>query len=59
VRGERVERLAAQTMWEYHEGVLRAQRVLEAMGVIEALRQAGVQPDDTVRIGNVELEWVW
>jgi GTP-binding protein len=46
-------------MWEYHEGVLRAQRVLEAMGVIEALRQAGVQPDDTVRIGNVELEWVW
>ena len=59
VRGERVERLAAQTMWEYHEAVLRAQRVLEAMGVIEALRQAGVQPDDTVRIGNVELEWVW
>jgi GTP-binding protein len=59
VRGERVERLAAQTMWEYHEGVLRAQRVLEAMGVIEALRQAGVQLDDTVRIGNVELEWVW
>jgi GTP-binding protein len=59
VRGERVERLAAQTMWEYHEAVLRAERALEAMGVIEALRQAGVQPNDTVRIGNVELEWVW
>lgn len=59
VRGERVERLAAQTMWEYHEAVLRAQRVLEAMGIIDALRKAGVQPNDTVRIGDVELEWVW
>ena len=59
VRGERVERLAAQTMWQYHEAVLRAERALEAMGVVEALRQAGVQPNDTVRIGNVELEWVW
>ena len=59
VRGERVERLAVQTMWEYHDGAQRAQRVLEAMGVLEALRQAGVQPEDTVRIGDVELEWLW
>jgi GTP-binding protein len=59
VRGERVERLAAQTMWEYHDAVLRAGRILEAMGVIEALREAGVQPEDTVRIGEVELEWMW
>jgi GTP-binding protein len=59
VRGERVERLAVQTMWEYHDAVQRAARLLEAMGVIDALRQAGVQPDDTVRIGDVELEWVW
>jgi GTP-binding protein len=59
VRGERVERLAAQTMWEYHDAVQRAGRVLEAMGVIDALREAGVQPEDTVRIGDVELEWMW
>jgi GTP-binding protein len=59
LRGERVERLAIQTMWEYHDAVQRAQRVLEAMGVLEALRQAGVQPEDTVRIGDVELEWLW
>jgi GTP-binding protein len=59
VRGERVERLAAQTMWEYHDAVQRAGRQLEAMGVIEALREAGVQPEDTVRIGDVELEWMW
>ncbi len=59
VRGERVERLAAQTMWEYHDAVQRAGRILEAMGVIDALREAGVQPEDTVRIGDVELEWMW
>jgi len=59
VRGERVERLATQTMWEYHDAVQRAGRLLEAMGVIEALREAGVQPEDTVRIGHIELEWMW
>jgi GTP-binding protein len=59
VRGERVERLANQTMWEYHDAVQRAGRLLEAMGVIDALREAGVQPEDTVRIGNIELEWMW
>jgi GTP-binding protein len=59
VRGEGVERLAQQTMWEYHDAVQRAQRVLEAMGVLDALRQAGVQPGDTVRIGDMELEWMW
>jgi GTP-binding protein len=59
VRGERVERLAAQTMWEYHDAVQRAGRLLEAMGVIDALREVGVQPEDTVRIGSVELEWMW
>ncbi len=59
VRGERIERLAAQTMWQYHDAVQRAQRLMEKMGVLDALRQAGVQPGDTVRIGDVELEWMW
>jgi GTP-binding protein len=59
VRGERVERLVDQTMWEYHDAVQRAQRLLETMGVFDALRQAGVQPGDIVRIGDMELEWIW
>jgi GTP-binding protein len=59
VRGERVERFAAQTIWEYHDAVQRAQRVLEAMGVLDALRRAGVQPEEMIRIGDVELEWHW
>jgi GTP-binding protein len=59
VRGERVERLVDQTMWEYHDAVQRAQRLLETTGVFDALRQAGVQPGDIVRIGDMELEWIW
>lgn len=59
VRGERIERLAIQTMWNYHDSVQRAQHLMESMGVLDALRQAGVQPGDMVRIGDIELEWIW
>ena len=57
VRGGRVERLAAMTPFGLDEAVHRFHRALEAMGVLEALRQAGVQPGDTVRIGEAELQW--
>ncbi len=57
VRGKQVERLAAMTVWNLDEAVYRFQRTLEHLGVTEALREAGVQPGDTVRIGKRELEW--
>jgi GTP-binding protein len=57
VRGERVERLAAMTPFELDEAVHRFQRALEAMGIPDALREAGVQPGDTVYIGEKALEW--
>ena len=57
VHGRRVERLAAMTPFELDEAVYRFQRALEAMGVVDALREAGVQPGDTVRIGRKELVW--
>ena len=41
------------------EAVMRAYRILEKMGVHDALREAGVQPGDTVFLHDVELEWVW
>jgi GTP-binding protein len=59
VKGKRIEQLVARTMWQYPDAAERAQRQMEAMGVLEALRRAGVQPGDTVRIGNVDLEWLW
>jgi len=57
VRGVRVERLAAMTVWNLDEAVHRFQRVLDRMGVSEALEKAGVRPGDVVRIGEVELVW--
>jgi GTP-binding protein len=57
VRGIRVERAAAMTNWDYYEAGLRFQRILEAMGISQALEQAGVQDGDAVVIGSTELIW--
>ena len=57
VRGLRVERLAAMTIWNLEEAVRRFQRTMERMGITDALEEAGVQPGDTVCIGEKELVW--
>lgn len=57
VSGERIERVAAMTPWGNREAVDRFQRILRASGIWQALEEAGVQPGDTVYIGNAELEW--
>jgi GTP-binding protein len=57
VSGKRIERAAAMTYWDYEDALMRFQRILEAMGVSEALINAGVQVGDTVYIGEIELEW--
>ena len=58
VRGEKIERIAAMTYFEFDATALRFQRILDEMGVSEALREAGVQEGDTVIIGEEVLEWV-
>jgi len=57
VKGIKVERAAAMTNWDLDEAVLRFQRLLDSMGITEALREAGVGPGDTVVIGDAVLEW--
>lgn len=57
VSGQGLERAAAMTYWEHFQSIRRFQRILEVMGVDQALREAGVQPGDTVVIGDHELEW--
>ena len=57
VRGVRVERIAAMTPFVLPEAAARFQRQLRAMGIEDALREAGVEPGDLVRIANRELEW--
>jgi GTP-binding protein len=57
VEGRRVERLVAQTDFENEESAARLQRELAKLGLVEKLRDAGVETGDTVRIGETELEW--
>ncbi len=57
VHGRRIERAAAMTYWELDEAVERFQRILEVLGIYEAMKQAGVKQGDLVRIGEKELEW--
>lgn len=57
VVGRRIERLAAQTNFENPESAERFQRDLGKLGVERELVKAGVLGGDTVRIGDVELEW--
>lgn len=59
VRGIAIERAAAMTNWDQDESAARFQRILEAMGITMALREAGVEEGDTVYIGKFELIWGW
>lgn len=57
VRGRRVERMAAMTNPESFEAMERLERNLKKLGVLQALRDAGVEVGDEVYIGKVKLEW--
>jgi GTP-binding protein len=57
VIGESIERAASMTYWDYDQSVRRFQRILQSLGVEDALRKAGVKEGDTVYIGEYELEW--
>ena len=57
VSGEEVERLALRTDWESPEGVANFQRELEKKGVMAALRRAGAEAGDEVRVGEVEFDF--
>lgn len=59
VQGIAIERAAVMTNWAQDESAARFQRILEAMGITMALREAGVEAGDTVFVGDVELEWGW
>jgi GTP-binding protein len=59
VRGIAIERAAVMTNWDQRESAARFQRILEALGITIALREAGVEEGDTVYIGDTELTWGW
>ena len=57
VTGAKIERAAKMTYWEFDEAVQRFQKILEVLGVRQALSEAGIQEGDTVYIGEFELTW--
>ncbi len=57
VFGEEIERTALKTDWENLEGVERFQRELEKKGVVAALRRAGAETGDEVRIGETMFDF--
>lgn len=57
VTGTKVEQLIARADLAHGEGVQRAQRALEKMGVLRQLEELGAEEGDTVFIGDVELEY--
>lgn len=57
VSGKAIERAAAMTYWEHRESIRRFHRLMETIGVDEALREAGIEEGDTVLVGDYALEW--
>jgi len=57
VKGAAIERAAEMTYWEHESSLRHFHRLMEKLGVDEALREAGVSEGDSVYIGEYELEW--
>ena len=57
VSGGGIERRLAMTDLHNEEALRGWQRWLDRRGILAALREAGVRPGDTIRIG--ETEWTW
>jgi GTP-binding protein len=57
VTGPKIERAVRRTQTQYYESLLRLHGYLEHLGVIDALRVAGVNEGDSIRIADYEFEW--
>ncbi len=57
VEGPLIENLIYRTNFEVYESVNHLQKVLEDKGVIQELKELGIQDGDTVVIGDVEFDF--
>ncbi len=57
IQSKAIERAAEMTPWNQDGAVRRFQKLMERLGVDEALKKAGAQEGDTVFIGEYELEY--
>lgn len=52
-----LERKVQMTRWDLDDSVAMFQRMLQSSGIGPELERLGIQPGDTVYIGDYELEW--
>jgi len=57
ISGVAIERAAKMTYWEHYGSLRRFHKIMETLGISDALKKAGVQDGDTVFIDEYELEW--
>jgi GTPase len=57
VEGKGLQRTVAMTYLESDEALRRLHRKLERLGVIQALKDAGIEDGDTVTIGAIEFDY--
>jgi GTPase len=57
IAGDRVERLASGIDWDSPDAAAYFQRHLVRSGIERELRALGAKEGDTVRIGDLEMEW--
>ena len=57
IAGAAIERVAKMTYFEHAGSLRRFQKLMEVLGIENALRKAGVREGDSVMIGDFELEW--
>jgi len=57
ISGVAIERAAKMTYWEHYGSLRRFHKIMETLGISDALKDAGIQDGDTVFIDEYELEW--
>lgn len=57
VRGRRIERFALRTNPDQPDALTRLLDIMKRMGIARELRRQGIADGDTIRIGELEMEW--
>ncbi len=57
IESERLERLTGRADMRDYRVMLQLWREMTRLGIARQLEEAGIEPGDTIRIGNAELEW--
>ena len=58
VKGKEIERLVQMTNFNQQEGINRLMNILKKIGINKTLIKMGIQEGDTVKISELEFEWI-